>query len=141
MPGKNRIDNRGMSLVEIMVALTILLVVIIAIVSMFFHASMMSKQEQALTRATQLAVSQIEFIKQNIVSGRDFDDLENSKEFFFSKDPDYVYEIEIDTISASLKYIGVTVYYNSGNKTNPEPNHSMPNLGKITTMGTFINRP
>ena len=133
----------GMSLAEVLIALSILALMMTAITGTFMYTTRMNTREQAITHAVQLSTMVLEEKKQLVVDGSEFDSLKStSYAVYVTEDnlyANYVYDIEVDQVSVSLKYVGVTVYYRKANDLSPDL--SRPNMGKITTIGTYLLKP
>lgn len=132
---------RGVSLPEVLIALVVLSFITMSVSGMFFSTAKMEKKDQAITEASHVAIARLESIKMRIKNSDDFNNLVSISYFELPDNYAFVYGVDVESITSSVKYVGVSVYVRNTSKTNPEPDVSLPMLGKVIKMGTYISRP
>ncbi|MCE1248948.1 MAG: hypothetical protein LWY06_20110, partial [Firmicutes bacterium] len=93
------------------------------------------------TQASNYAATRLETIKKNTTTADDFNNIQSVSYMTLDNTNMFIYDIDVDSASTSLKQIGITIYYSNGNTTNPAPDSSKPNNGKILRLGTYLIKP
>lgn len=133
--------EKGVTLPEVMIALVVLMFITMSVSGMFFNAAQMEKKDAAITEAGHVAITRMEATKQRITSTDDFNNLVTTTYFDLPDNVSFVYDVDVNTISTSVKQVSIRVYYRDPGTTAPAPDVSKPNLGRIVQLGTYITRP
>jgi len=132
----------GASMVEVLIALTVLAFVTIAVTGMFYMSAKMEKKDQDLTEASHVAVACLEMVKQGVTDSTTFDNLVSTTYYALPDGhPNYCYDVDVEVLSTSMKYVAINIYYKNQDKVVPEPDITRPNLGRICRIGTLIRKP
>ena len=137
----NVLNLAGVSLPEVLIALVVLAFITMSVSGMFFSTAKMEKKDQAITEASHVAVTRLEAIKQRVKSADDFNNLISISYFDLPDNYAFVYAVDVEEITTSVKYVGVTVYHRNLKEDDPEPDVSQPALGRVVKMGTYIRKP
>jgi Na+/alanine symporter len=137
--------KKGATLVEVMIALSIVLFMTSSIAGIFYYSAKLSKQDTAYNEASNLAETNLEIIKSKIVTSVDFGNLKSDTTYQLADSTGtelkYIYNYEVRTISLTVKCITVTIYHRNMTSTSLAPDLKKPNNGRILKMGTIIIRP
>ncbi|MFP4497265.1 MAG: prepilin-type N-terminal cleavage/methylation domain-containing protein [Vulcanimicrobiota bacterium] len=133
--------RKGMTFIEVMVALVILFILVFVSNGLLGFAMAQEFQNETRSRATYIAENHLELIRQDIFEREDFDGLLSSPGYMLSEDQDYVYRVIVEEPTASLKKVRIDVFHRNPDSEIPTPDATEPNSGRITGIGTFIQRP
>jgi type II secretory pathway pseudopilin PulG len=137
--------NVGATLVEVMIALSILMFMISSIAGTLYYTTKISKQEAIFTEAANVAEVQLESIRQTIKVPQDFLNLTSDSTYKIADitgtEIKYVSNTEVTTVSNNMKFVNVTIYHRKMNSTQIEPDLTKPNSGKIIKLGMLLKRP
>ncbi|MCE1246522.1 MAG: hypothetical protein LWY06_07760 [Firmicutes bacterium] len=134
-------NDKGMTLIETIFSLLLLLLMITFISGLFANSTTLEKSDQALVIATSTAESYLEELKTAINTSDAFNNLNSRIYAQVPNDARFIYNVDVRTEAPSLKYVGITVFYEDQAKSGLQPDTKKPNNGRITKIGTFIPKP
>ena len=112
--------NKGFTLVEILIALTILTIGLVGVASLFPVGLLASKRSGDLNVATLAAQEALETIKLVASSSEDnWKDLADHSGYY-SVNSNFWWDVEVNDISSNLKKVNLIVHYLDRGKTNSE---------------------
>jgi|GEM_PF-6423831 len=131
----------GMSLMEVVVSLVIFAIAAFIILNLITYSARMSVQVQKRTVATAIAEGIMEATKANIITANDFNVLMSTGFQPVQASSEFIYDIDVASVSQSVKYLGVSVYYRNKKNANPQPDKSHGTSGRILKLGTYVITP
>ncbi|MCE1247093.1 MAG: prepilin-type N-terminal cleavage/methylation domain-containing protein [Firmicutes bacterium] len=132
---------RGMTLIEVLFALMLLTLMIMVLSGLVMQAMKAEQQEGSYTAGTLIAETVIEQLKTSIVKVDDFNNLASTDYKYVTDFDNYIYKVDVTSLTTSVDLVRVTVYFRDFSKTYASPDTRKVNGGKIMTLGTNINRP
>jgi prepilin-type N-terminal cleavage/methylation domain-containing protein len=138
-PGRR--EAWGMSLIEVLIALTILAIATMAIFGALITSMDLNVKDREITLATNFAQRVLENIRNDCSITENFDGLNNIGFSQIRENPRMIYSTEVLTIQAGLKKLTVNVYYINEKSGFPQPDTSRANGGKIVVLSCYLIRP
>jgi Tfp pilus assembly protein PilV len=133
--------SKGISLIEVLIAATVLLIATMAIFGALITSMDLNTKDREITQATNFAQRALEDIRNNCGVTENFDALSNVPYTQIQENPRMLYDAQVQNLQTGLKKLTVTVYYINEKSGLVQPDASRPNGGKIAVLSCYLIRP